>query len=637
MGVVYEATQLALDRTVALKVLAPDLSDDAAFRERFRREGQLQAAIDHPHIVSVYEAGETEHGLFLAMRLIRGPTLKDLIIGRELDAGRSLRILRPISQALDTAHGAGLIHRDLKPQNVLVASRDHAYLADFGLTKAVDDTGITRTGQFVGTVDYISPEQIRGEQASARSDVYSLAAVMYECLTGSVPYPRPAAVAVLYAHMSDVQPKVTDRRPELPRELDAVVARAMAKNPAERFGSAGELLDAAEHAFRGQARAAQRPPGPLTRPEETGIRAAEADVETRQAESPAATVASPTRSSSPVVAETAEAPFQESLPSFRPPPSPERSHRRLDWLVLGGIVTVVLVIGVAGFLAGRSGSHESSTKGESVAAAGPLELSFPKAAWRSGAPERIPGLDLHDELVLVPAARTGGEALVTGLVAAAGPRLLPAAFIGRLPTAPSKGEPVRLGRLEAYRYTALTPRGLSGFVTIYAVPTSAGVATLACVFGDRTPAAFRARCDSVAASLQLGSAAAYPLGPSPAYAAALRAALTGVNDARLSARSALGSARSAGGRAEAASQLSAAYADSADRLAASRLSPADAAAGAALVRALRASGRDYAAAAGAASSGNGAAYARAGQNVQRDEQALRRAVSGLGQLGYAAG
>ncbi len=190
MGTVYEANQLSLDRVVALKLLAAHLSDDIQFRERFRREGQIQARLEHPHIVTVYEAGETEHGLFIAMRLVRGRTLKDLINARELDVDRTLKILAPVAEALDEAHGIGLIHRDIKPQNVLVGRRDHSFLADFGLTKGTTETSLTKTGHFVGTWDYIPPEQINGLRATAASDIYSLAAVLYECLTGQVPYPK---------------------------------------------------------------------------------------------------------------------------------------------------------------------------------------------------------------------------------------------------------------------------------------------------------------------------------------------------------------------------------------------------------------------------------------------------------------
>ena len=249
MGVVYRATQMSLNRTVALKILATELSEDAAFRERFRREGLLQAAIDHEHIVTVYEAGDTEHGLFLAMRLIRGPTLKDMILSGELDPERTLRILGQVAGALDTAHDVGLTHRDIKPQNILIGGNDHAYLADFGLTQASDEVSLTETGQFIGTIDYVAPEQIQGQGATARSDVYSLAAVLYEALTGVVPYARQNEAAVLYAHISDTPPRVTERRSEMPPEMDAVVARGMAKVPADRYHSAGALIADASAAF----------------------------------------------------------------------------------------------------------------------------------------------------------------------------------------------------------------------------------------------------------------------------------------------------------------------------------------------------------------------------------------------------
>jgi serine/threonine protein kinase len=284
MGVVYEATQLSLNRTVALKLLAGHLSSDVAFRERFRREGQIQAAIDHPNIITVYEAGESDHGLFLAMRLIRGPNLKDMILARELDAGRSLRILASVAEALDSAHSAGLIHRDIKPQNVLVGARDHPYLADFGLTKAPGEKSLTRTGQFVGTLDYVSPEQIQDRPASSRSDVYALAAVLYECLTGIVPYPKESEAAVLYAHIADPPPRVTDQRPDLPTGLDEVITRAMAKEPEERYESGGQMLLDAERAFTRKSRATMTPPGPIETPEESGIRESEINIPTREAE-----------------------------------------------------------------------------------------------------------------------------------------------------------------------------------------------------------------------------------------------------------------------------------------------------------------------------------------------------------------
>src|SRR5215207_2416221 len=249
MGTVYEATQLSLERVVALKLLAAHLSNDMAFRARFRREGQVQARLEHPHVVTVYEAGETEQGLFIAMRLVRGRTLKDLINDRELDLARTLKILAPVAEALDEAHGLGLIHRDIKPQNVLVGRRDHSFLADFGLTKGPTEASLTKTGHFVGTFDYISPEQINGQPAIPASDVYSFASVLYECLTGTVPFPRAVEAAILYAHVSEPPPRPSESRPELPPALDDVIGRAMAKDPASRQASASELIEEVERVF----------------------------------------------------------------------------------------------------------------------------------------------------------------------------------------------------------------------------------------------------------------------------------------------------------------------------------------------------------------------------------------------------
>jgi Protein kinase domain len=281
MGVVYEARQLSLGRTVALKILAGTLGMDPSFKERFRHEGRIQAALDHPHIVTIFEAGAWDDSLFIAMRLVRGPNLKEMIIARELEGARTLRILRPIAEALDSAHEAGLIHRDIKPQNILVGSRDRAYLADFGLTKGIDDAGLTQTGQFVGTIDYIAPEQIRGEPATGACDIYALSAVLYECLTGAVPYPKPSDAAVMYAHLSEPPPLVTDQRPELPPNLDEVICKAMDKDPTARYATASALIEEAERALGKRVRAVITPPGPIEGPEEAGIREKESRVPTR--------------------------------------------------------------------------------------------------------------------------------------------------------------------------------------------------------------------------------------------------------------------------------------------------------------------------------------------------------------------
>jgi serine/threonine protein kinase len=253
MGAVYEATQLSLNRVVALKLLAPNLSDDPGFRARFEREGQVQAALDHDHIVSVYEAGQSEYGLFLAMRLIAGPTLKQLILDGGLDPRRSVRLLAQAAIALDAAHDAGLIHRDIKPQNILIGRGDHAYLADFGLIKAPDEARLTGTGQFIGTIDYVAPEQVQGDPATPASDIYALTGVLYECLTGEVPFPKPSEAATLHAHVMSPPPTLSERRPDLPAALDGVITQGMAKDPWSRPSRAGELIQSASRALSSSA------------------------------------------------------------------------------------------------------------------------------------------------------------------------------------------------------------------------------------------------------------------------------------------------------------------------------------------------------------------------------------------------
>jgi serine/threonine-protein kinase len=261
MGAVYQATQLSLNRVVALKLLAPNLGDDPGFRARFEREGQVQAGLDHDHIVAVYEAGQSEYGLFLAMRLIPGPTLKHLILDGLLDPRRSVRLLAQVANALDAAHREGLIHRDIKPQNILIGERDHAYLADFGLIKAPDEARLTGTGQFIGTIDYVAPEQIQGDPATPASDIYSLTGVLYECLTGEVPYPKPSEAATLHAHVMQPPPVLSERRPDLPPALDGVIAQGMAKDPWSRPSLAAELVQAASRALSSSASSIPAPSG----------------------------------------------------------------------------------------------------------------------------------------------------------------------------------------------------------------------------------------------------------------------------------------------------------------------------------------------------------------------------------------
>ena len=245
MGVVYRATQLALDRTVALKVIAPGLLEDQTVRNRFVRESKVAASIDHPNVIPIYYAGEEDGIAYIAMRYVAGDDVRSLVRREgQLDPERAARLVAQVGAALDEAHAAGLVHRDIKPANVLLTSEDHVYLTDFGLTKhALSVAGSTKPGHWVGTLDYVAPEQIRGERIDARADVYALGCLLFYALTGDVPFKRESDEARLWAHLSEPPPKPSERG--VPDAFDPVIERALAKDPEERYPSAGDLGRAA--------------------------------------------------------------------------------------------------------------------------------------------------------------------------------------------------------------------------------------------------------------------------------------------------------------------------------------------------------------------------------------------------------
>jgi hypothetical protein len=251
MGEVYLARDTRLDRPVALKVLGADLAGDGRFRERLLRESRLAAGLDHPNVVPIYEAGDAEGRLFIAMRYVEGTDLRALLRRHgALGPDRALALGGQVAGALDAAHARGLVHRDVKPSNVLVddpGGRDHCYLADFGLTQSVSDHG-PADGSLMGTLDYVAPEQIRGDPIDGRADQYALACLLFECLTGTLPFRRDSEMATIFAHLEEPPPAASDHQPGLPPELDAVLARAMAKDPADRYESCEALVAAARTA-----------------------------------------------------------------------------------------------------------------------------------------------------------------------------------------------------------------------------------------------------------------------------------------------------------------------------------------------------------------------------------------------------
>src|SRR5579859_261743 len=361
MAVVYRARDERLRRLVALKVLAPALAADEEFRWRFTAESRAAAAVDHPHIIPVYEAGQAGHALFIAMRLVTGGDLLG-VLAREgpLAPGRAAELLSPVASALDAAHGAGLVHRDVKPANVLVDTGpgrpEHVYLSDFGISKAASSAGLTGTGQFLGTPEYASPEQARGWAVDGRSDQYALACVAWRLLTGTVPFQRDQGLAVLYAHLYEPPPSLDALRPDLPAAAGQVLARAMAKDPGERYLSCGEFADALRDAlafsprYRGAARAA-----------------------------------------------TEDGPTQDAAPGQRPPPGPgpdrkpARRRRYLTLTLAGMFLATATAIAVLLATPGASQPHAGLRAGTPTpAASNETPRSTPAASGKTTKPPAAP-------------------------------------------------------------------------------------------------------------------------------------------------------------------------------------------------------------------------------------------------------
>jgi serine/threonine protein kinase len=344
MSVVYIAEQVRLGRKVALKLLSSDLGFDTHFRERFVRESQMAATIDHPNIIPIYDAGESEAGLYIAMRYVPGPDLKTILKRDErLSVGRTIFIIEQVASALDTAHARGLIHRDVKPANVLIEEgTDHAFLTDFGVAKQTTAPGLTSVGAFLGTYEYAAPEQIERREVDRRADVYALGCLLYECLTGSPPYDRASEIEISNAHLTEPPPAPTQRRPELPNELDHVVATAMAKKPDDRYQSAGALANAARNAA-------------------VGRRAETRDSELLQVAAP--TVASDRGGSGTVI--TTPPPPGGGTPSE---PAGAPASRRRRWLIPALIAALLLVGGgtaAAVILTRDNGNSDKGSMGTS--------------------------------------------------------------------------------------------------------------------------------------------------------------------------------------------------------------------------------------------------------------------------------
>jgi serine/threonine protein kinase len=371
MGEVYRAVQLSLGRRVALKVLAPKLAADDVFRRRFLRESRIAASIDHPSIIPIYETGEDGGLLYIAMRYVDGMDLSTLLRreGR-LEPARALAIMAQVASALDAAHARGLVHRDVKPANILLAAGPaggdgHCYLCDFGIIKEVNaqqaQSALTATDQFVGTIPYVAPEQIEGRDLDGRADVYSLGCVLFHCLTGSVPFERMNDIEVVFAHLREPPPSLSRRAPGLPTAMDAVVARAMAKSSDDRWPTCSALVSAMQAEVRStspasaisadaETRSMHLPPVAITTPPPPPPAAASPSAAPPAAASPsAAPPGAASASAAPTRIEPAPAPSAHRPPSPRPasrPPQGEGSGP-------GGDVPAVVHRGDGGGRRGR--------------------------------------------------------------------------------------------------------------------------------------------------------------------------------------------------------------------------------------------------------------------------------------------
>jgi predicted Ser/Thr protein kinase len=411
MSVVYVAEQVRLGRKVALKLLTTELAWDEQFRERFVRESHIAAAIDHPNIIPIYDAGESDGLLYIAMRFVRGPDLREILKrGGLLGVGRTIFLIEQLASALDAAHAHSLVHRDVKPGNILIEeSTDHAYLTDFGVAKQTTARGLTSTGHFLGTVEYAAPEQIEGGPVDARTDVYALGCVLYECLTGAPPFEHGTEHAVLHAHLVDPPPSVTRARPELPHAFDGVVATAMAKAGADRFPSCGELAHAARNAASGTPRRVDAEPRPAAPDTVRSAPVAPPPV-TPPAGTPAAEPVTP------VPAAPDPAPAAVAQPPASPPPvsdaaavgEPARPGGR-GWTPLRQLVAAALLVALAATASGvtvyfLTRNDNSAAPAQTLAAGAPHPLQdlVPSPVWQTCKTQATPSPGAVETAVCLP-------------------------------------------------------------------------------------------------------------------------------------------------------------------------------------------------------------------------------------------
>ncbi len=380
MGEVWRAYDTVTDRVVAVKVLPAQLAKDQTFLQRFRREAEAAAQLNNPHIIPIHDYGEIDGRLFVNMRLIEGRDLEQVLAHGPLEPGRAVRIIEGIALALHAAHKVGLVHRDVKPSNILLDEDDFAYLIDFGLARGTDQSKLTNTGGVIGTWAYMAPERMRAGEVDARADIYALACVLYECLTGSPPFPGDTFESQALAHLTDPPPRPSSTRAELSEQFDPVIEKGMAKDPDERYTTTVELAREARDAVttpipRPAAAPPPQPPtvhrpAPSTQPATQGERTVEAATRPATRWSPSAAPPggvspnAPTRHADPPPPGPPPGHSPPVAPAPRQPPprpSPRQRRRPRNAVIAAIIVLTVAAIGMTtGYLATRPSQHETA-------------------------------------------------------------------------------------------------------------------------------------------------------------------------------------------------------------------------------------------------------------------------------------
>jgi serine/threonine protein kinase len=385
MGILYLAVEPGLERRVALKLIAPEAAAEEVFAKRFAEESRIAASIEHPNVVPIYAAGAESGVPYIAMRYVAGSDLGRRITreGR-LEPAEAVALIAQVANGLDAIHAAGLVHRDVKPANVLLSGEEgdqHAYITDFGVARNVaTNSGLTQTGRFVGTLDYVAPEQISGATVDARVDVYALGCLLFKLLTGEVPFPREGEAARLYAHLNDPPPAPSLYVPATGMALDDVVVRAMSKQPGDRYPSAGDLGRAAVAALSG---------APVSIPEHTVATGAAATVEPKTA---APEPTEPTREPTPPEPTAETDRLQPGPPE--PLTEPDVAGPKRNPVLIGGVLAAIAVVVALGFVltsGGGGGGGDGTAAGDPTAAADTTqkEPTAEEDPQETSAPQRL--------------------------------------------------------------------------------------------------------------------------------------------------------------------------------------------------------------------------------------------------------